>query len=352
MMSNFIRLYDSKYTPITGDVFVLKAYYYSEDNDIKDTTGSYLQTAEKGRDNLERFRKEGYTYGDPTSTDRLTSKGGKRYPLQNPRQFYLVNDTSGSTDSDFVNELSQGDVIALVDNSDEKRIHKFTVLSTGCKDCDANTVKLVGLDYKRDNGSWELYNDSRLARQVYIESRSAMLTDSTVSVNNHATSAAIEQSTDTYIDIHKDTIIAYKENPSNKLETIITFKEGVFPKGGYTVLKDITHTGALNDIIIDASSYMGDQIDVKIEIDSTTNPETFKWRYGEYISSTTPSNAYAELQRGLSLQFTSLNLGDGEIKVKWLAATGHTTDTWSFTVYPNNKRIYRNQIKELDQIYK
>ena len=131
---------------------------------------------------------------------------------------------------------------------------------------------------------------------------------------------------------------------------IVTFKEGIFPKGGYTVLKDITHTGALNDIVIDATSYTGDEVEVKIEIDSTTNPETFKWRFGEYISSTAPASAYAEIQRGLSLQFTPLDLGDGEIKVKWLATTGHTTDTWAFTVYPNNKKIYRNQIKELDKI--
>ena len=53
-----------------------------------------------------------------------------------------------------------------------------------------------------------------------------------------------------------------------------------------------------------------------------------------------------------SVGFIPLNLGNGEIKVKWLATTGHTTDTWTFTVYPNSKRVYKNQIPELDKIYK
>ena len=44
-MSKFIRLYKSKRTPITGDIFTLAAYNYSEDNDIKDNTGKEVEAA-------------------------------------------------------------------------------------------------------------------------------------------------------------------------------------------------------------------------------------------------------------------------------------------------------------------
>ena len=343
-MNKFIRLYDSKFTPITGDIFTLVRHYYSEDNDIKDITGNNITKKTDGKAAVDYFIEHGYTYGDPNSSVSPTGKGGTRYPLKYPRQMYLVNDTSGSVNSDFVNELESGDIIHVINNTDEKTWYKFEVFSTGCIDCDANTVKLVSLDQIDENERWKLDSTELLRTQT--------IDGTTSTLNQHATKAVIEQKTDTYIDVDPNTIISYKENSSIKYEMIVTFKEGIFPKGGYTVLKDITHTGALNDIIIDATSYTGDQVDIKIEIDSTTNPETFKWRFGEYISSTAPSSAYAEEQRGLSLQFIPLDLGDGEIRIKWLATTGHTTDTWTFTVYPNNKRIYRNQIRELDKIYK
>tara|TARA_R110002012_G_scaffold46992_1_gene123498 strand:- start:557 stop:1597 length:1041 start_codon:yes stop_codon:yes gene_type:complete len=346
-MNKFVKLYDSKTTPITGDVFTIVIRNYSEDSDIKDITGSYITKKSIGEANRQKFIDGGYTYGDPDSAITDFQKGTSRYPMVHPQQYYLVNDTSGSVDSDFVNELEYGDIIHLVDGLNSDRFYRLKVASTGCVDCGANTVKLDGLDYKDQTGSWRSIIQEKDLVRTYTDDDG-----STVTPNAHATSASIEQKEDTSIFIDPDTIVAYQENPNNVSEMIVTFKENVFSKGSYTVIKDITHTGALNDIVIDSTSYIGDQVDIKIEIDSTTSPETFKWRFGDYISSTAPSNAYAETQRGLSLQFTPLDLGDGEIKVKWLATTGHTTDTWAFTVYPNNKRIYRNQIEVLDKLYK
>ena len=352
-MNKFIKLYNSRTTSITGDIFTVIKRNYSEDNDVKDITGNYITAKDRGQANRDFFTANGYTYTSNLLADEGTLsnvKGVGRYPMVFPRQYYLVNDTSGSVDSNFLNELVKGDVVWLVNTvqsgDDGAVLYKLKVLSINCVNCNANTVKLESLDYQDESGSWR----SKIETGNLI--RTYDVGGTTVTPNSHATSASVAQHDDSYILIDPDTIVSYQVNPDNVAEMIITFKEGTFPKGGYTVIKDLTHTGALNDIIIDSTSYMGDQVDVKIEIDNTTLPETFKWRFGNYIASTTPSNAYAETQRGLSLQFTPLDLGNGEIKVKWLATTGHTTDTWSFTVYPNNKQIYRNQVEELDKIFK
>lgn len=355
-MSKFIKLFAAKDTPLTGDIFILKAYYYSEDPDTKDTTGDNIHTTDEGKAVVNSFNAIDddnpaiRTAGDPDSTYNVGFLN--RTPQKYPRQFYLVNDTSGSVNSDFQNELVTGDIITVIDNTDDKELHYLEVMTTDCVDCDANTVKLQNLDTTNEVGNWTLFDVNRLAKAHTVTEKGASTTDT---LNHHATSATVQKlnSTD-YVMIDSDTIIAYKQHPVNKDEMIITFKEGVFPKGGYTVIKDITHNGDLNDIVIDASGYMGDEIEVKIEVDSSTSPETFKWRAGEYISSTAPASAYGETQRGLSLQFVPLNLGDGEIKVKWLATTGHhaSTENWTFTVYPNNKKIYRNQVKMLDKIFK
>ena len=119
-MSKFIRLYKSKRTPITGDIFTLAAYNYSEDNDIKDNTGNYITSVATGVENRDYFTEHGYTMGSPTST---TGYGATRHPLTYPRQMYIINDTSGGTDSDFVNELEIGDIIHFI--SSIKIISKF-----------------------------------------------------------------------------------------------------------------------------------------------------------------------------------------------------------------------------------
>ena len=349
-MSKFIKLFAAKDPPLTGDVFILAAYNYSEDNDVKDTTGDFAVTAEEGKANVDTFNANDITMGSPTALQ--LAGNNNRTPAVYPRQFYLINDTSGSVDSDFQNELVRGDVIVAIDNSEYKEIHYLEVMSTACADCDANTVKIKSLDKTNEAGTWIPFDWTTMAKVNEVLYKGTTDTDT---LNNHATSATVQKlDSSDYIMIDSDTIVSYKEHPTNKDEMIITFKEGVFPKGGYTVIKDITHNGDLNDIIIDASGYMGNEIEVKIEIDSSTSPETFKWRAGEYISSTTPASAYGETQRGLSLQFIPLNLGEGEIKVKWLATTGHhaSTENWTFRIYPNNKKIYRNQVKMLDKIFK
>ena len=336
-MSKFIRLYDSKSTPLTGDMFTIVTKYFSEDPDILDTTGSSYISAEEAQDNIDYFTAEGYTMVD--NGQPLGS--ANRKPKQYPRQFYIQNDQSGSVDSEFTSELEYGDEIILVDRSDAAEIHYFTVIATNCIDCTDDIVKVATKDYVEEGeDGYTKYEDLALAKDMNITASTPPYAITSTTVNNHAIKAVKNSRTDTYITVDTDTIVSYK------------FKEGVFPLGGYTVLKDIVHTGALNDIIIDASNYTGDEVEVKIEMDSTTAPETFKWRAGEYIGSTTPSNAYGETQRGISLQFVPLNLGSGDIKVKWLATTGHTTDTWTFKVYPNNKRIYKSQINKLDQIFR
>ena len=349
-MSRFIKLFAAKDTPLTGDIFILKAYNYSEDPDVKNTSADVNPTTDEGKASVDGFTSLGYTTGDPTSTALVGSTNRK--PIVYPRQFYLVNDTSGSVNSDFQNELVVGDIITAVDNSSDNKVHHFEVMSTNCVDCDANTVKLQSLDTTTEGGVWVPFDWTVMGKTNSVTHKGATTTDT---LNNHETSATEQKPNSTdYVMIDSDTIVAYKQHPTNKDEMIITFKEGIFPKGGYTVIKDITHNGDLNDIVIDASGYMGDEIEVKIEVDSSTSPETFKWRSGEYISSTAPASAYGEIQRGLSLQFVPLNLGEGEIKVKWLATTGHhaSTENWTFTVYPNNKKIYRNQVKMLDKIFK
>tara|TARA_R100000315_G_C5235578_1_gene147472 strand:+ start:4496 stop:5578 length:1083 start_codon:yes stop_codon:yes gene_type:complete len=356
-MSKFIRLYDSKYTPITGDMFTLEAINYSEDPDItcawsgntttSGTCASYIST-EKSQELVASFQARGRTMVDNGAEIGSSSRTPDLYP----RQFYIKNDQSGSVDSEFTTELSFGDEIVLVDRSDGKTIHSFNVLSTDCANCTDDIVKVESKDILNEDGNWVKYEVDALAKELLIVPTTYPYTPATQTVNNHAIKAVKKSREDTYVDVDIDTIAAYKENPDYRAEMIVLFKEGIYPKGSYTVLKDIVHTGDLNDIVIDASGYTGDEIEVKIEIDSTTVPETFKWRAGEYISSTTPASAYGETQRGLSLQFVPLNLGDGNIKVKWLATTGHSTDTWTFKVYPNNKRIYRNQVKELNKIFK
>jgi hypothetical protein len=346
-MSKFIRLHKSNFIPLTGDIFILLPHFFSEDLDIKDVTGDNFTPAEDGKDNKKWFIEEGHTTGDPDST-ALEGVGGRK-PLKYPRQMYIVNDTSGSVDSDFVNELATGDVIHLISNNDENIEGVFTVLTTDCISCDANTVKINSKDYLDQDKNWSLFRERDFQKSFFDYDTKASST-----LDNHALKAYVEKRDNLYdpINVNTDDIFSYEKHPTYDSEMFVTFKEGVFSKGGHVVLKDIIHTGALNDIVIDASGYTGNEVKIKIEIDSTTNPETFKWRFEDYIEWTNPSSAYAETQRGLSLQFTPLNLGDGEIKVKWLATTGHTTDTWTFTVYPNSKRIYKNKIKELDKLYR
>ena len=342
-MSKLIRLYQSNMFPVTGDVFTILAHFYSEDNDIKDTTGNNWLSQTIGIQNKTFFQNQGYTTGDPTSTAAV-GQGG-RNPLKYPRQFYIKNDQSGSIDSDFVNELEKGDVIHLISGHPEGMEESFIVSTTACVDCSANIVRIESKDTDDSDGD---YNDRHFKR-TYIDDAG-----NTQTPNYHATKGYYIKNEDVNnsVFVQISDISTYEKHPVYRSEMLVTFKEGVFPKGGHVVLKDITHTGALNDIVIDASGYTGEEVKIKIEIDSTTNPETFKWRFGNYIEWTSPASAYAEEQRGLSLQFIPLNLGNGEIKVKWLATTGHTTDTWTFTVYPNSKRVYKNQIPELDKIYK
>jgi hypothetical protein len=338
-MSKLIKLNRSNMRPLTGDIFTVITSFYSEDNDIKDETGSNFIRKAEGQENNRFFRREGYT----------TDSGGNN-PLKYPRQFYIKNDQSGSIDSDFSNELETGDIIHLISGDTERPIeHSFEVLTTDCVDCSANIVKVSSKDVKDStNNGWDLFNERELTR-TYVDDDG-----NTQTLNFHATKSYMTRKEDVNdtIYIKTDDISSYESHSTYTSEMLVTFKEGVFPKGGYVVLKDIVHTGALNDIVIDASGYTGNQVEIKIEIDSTTNPETFKWRFGDYIHWSDPSSAYAEEQRGLSLQFTPLNLGNGEIRVKWLATTGHTSDTWTFTVYPNSKRIYKNKLIELDQTYK
>tara|TARA_Y100000034_G_scaffold24417_1_gene28488 strand:- start:473 stop:1555 length:1083 start_codon:yes stop_codon:yes gene_type:complete len=360
MPSSFIRLYDSKLTTLTGDKFELAAINYSEDEDnIATPPAGHLEGSV-----LEFIDDKGYnkvhtgTLGDPTTHVSNYPNISIPKPLIYPRQMYIVNDTSGSVDSDFNGELVAGDIIYIKDSSNSPETHSFevraiagdvrtvkdqsgaTVNISKCLECDTNStsqnnvVKVVSKDIDGEEG-WESY--------------------STILTSDPGTVARKENPlTDTYIEVGYDDIKAYQEDSNDDLQMIVTFREGLFPPGGHIYLEDITHNGDLNDLIVDASSYTGDQVQIKIEIDSSTAPETFKWRFGDYISSTAPASAYAETQRGLSLQFIPLKFAGGEIKVKWLATTGHhaSTENWTFTVYPNNKRVYRNRILELDSIYK
>jgi len=361
MPSNFIRLYDSKLTTLTGDNFTLAAINYSEDSDNIATppSGHYEGSTKQYIDNGGYSTVHTGTTGDPTSHVSNYPTISTPKPIIYPRQMYIVNDRSGSTDSDFNGELTAGDIIHIQDSSTFPGTHTFevqaiagdvstvtddspaTVNVSKCLECDANStsedhvVKVVSKDTESEEGGWDVYN--------------------TILTSDPGTVARKENPlTDTYTEVDYGDIKAYKKDSNDDLQMIVTFREGLFPLGGHTYLEDITHNGDLNDIIIDASSYTGDEVQIKIEIDSSTAPETFKWRFGDYISSTTPSSAYAETQRGLSVHFIPLKLAGGEIKVKWLALTGHhaSTENWTFTVYPNNKRLYRNRILELDAIYK
>ena len=336
-MDKFIRLYDP-YTKILGDKFELVVVPYSEDTDVlrgKNSSRTDVQTEETDADIKADFIKQGYT---------ITSGGSN--PLVDPKQFYILNDTGGSVDSTFGTDLVIGDVIHLIDgrdNNDFITTHSFRVIGTAdteagkwCSDCGVNKIKI---EVPEDH---DVYKRPAILQEV----------DSAgTTVNNHATAAYKSTRYDKSEVIRLDTIASFKEDPDNKLRMLVKFKEGIKPKGGYVINDDIVHTGALNDLIVDASSYIGDQVQVKIEIDNTASPETFKWRYGDYITSTAPASAYAETNRGLSLYFVDLDLGDGNIRVKWIATTGHTTDTWTFTVYPNSTKMYRNQAGKLRNLF-
>ena len=356
MPTKFIRLYDSKFTKLTGDKFELALINYSEDTDHLATpiSGTYDGSIKESIDIGGYNTIHTGTLGDPTSHVSNYPGVSSPKPKIYPRQMYIVNDAS-SVASNFDAELSLGDIIYIQDSGSDTDIHAFevravagdidtfeditgtTVTVSRCLECDANTnnvIKVVSKDVENEEGGW-IPADAALEK-------------------NAGTLARKESSTDSYIEVDYGDIRAYKEDPNDALQMLVTFREDIFPSGGHVYLEDITHNGSLNDLIIDASSYLGDEVQIQIEIDNSAAPETFKWRFGDYISGTTPASAYAETQRGLSVHFIPLKLAGGEIKVKWLALTGHhaTTENWTFTVYPNNKRLYKNKILELNAIYK